>query len=119
MPQTKLHTIIGAVTSASFYAIDRGISNKPIDGEALGASFMLGGLAGALPDILEPPLHRRHRSFFHSFTTLSAAAYTFTRIDENEDLSDDQKILLKAALAAYLSHLLLDSRTPVGLPLLV
>ena len=119
MPMTKLHTVIGAATAASFYIIDRNMSGKALDPEALGASFMIGGLAGALPDILEPPLHRHHRSFFHSFTTLGAAAYTFSRIDANEVLDDEQKTLLKAALAAYLSHLLLDSRTPVGLPLII
>ncbi|MFA6451701.1 MAG: metal-dependent hydrolase [bacterium] len=119
MPMTKLHTLIGAVAGATYYAIDRNISDKPVDPEALGAVFMLCGIAGALPDILEPPLHRKHRSFFHSFTTLGAAAYAFARVDANEDLDEEQKAILKAALAAYLSHLLLDSRTPVGLPLLI
>ncbi len=119
MPLTKLHTIIGAVAGASYYLIDRGISEKPVEPEALGACFMLGGLCGALPDVLEPPLHRRHRSFFHSFTTFGAAAYTFSRIDSLEELTEEQKTMLKAALTAYLSHLLLDSRTPVGLPLIV
>jgi len=119
MPKTELHAIVGAVTGASFYLIDRRLSEKPVDPEDLGASFMLGGLAGALPDILEPPLHRAHRRFFHSFATLAATAYSLSQVHSATDLDEKQKTLLKSSIAAYMSHLLLDSRTPVGLPLVI
>ncbi|HOO55514.1 MAG TPA: metal-dependent hydrolase [bacterium] len=119
MPLTKLHTMVGAVTGAAYYTIDRKISDSEFDPEKAAACFMLGGLAGSLPDILEPPLHRKHRSFFHSFTTLGAAVYAFNRIDSIDDIGDEDKTILKSMLSAYLTHLLLDSRTPAGLPLLI
>ena len=119
MPNTKLHTLIGAVAGTAYYVADRKLAGKDIAPDDAGACFMLGGLAGSLPDVLEPPLHRKHRSFFHSLFTLGAGVYSFAKIDEREDLDEKQKTMMKATLVAYLSHLLLDSSTPAGLPLLI
>jgi membrane-bound metal-dependent hydrolase YbcI (DUF457 family) len=119
VPNTKLHTLIGAVAGAAYYVADLKLAGEDVSPDDACACFMLGGIAGSLPDVLEPPLHRKHRSFFHSLFTLGAGVYSFTKIDEREDLDGKQKTMMKAMLVAYLSHLLLDSRTPAGLPLLI
>lgn len=118
MPLTLLHGLTGAAAGATFYAIEKTLTEKPIEPEQLGRAALFGGIAGALPDILEPPLHRYHRRFFHSITTLAAGAYALSQVDA-QDMEDEDKTVLKASLTAYLSHLLLDSRTPMGLPLLI
>ena len=118
MPLTKLHILTGGAASAGYFSLDRGLRGKDFDAETLAESFVLGAVAGSLPDVLEPPLNRRHRKFFHSMFTLGAAAAGFSRIDKNDALDDEEKAFLKGLLVAYMSHLAMDSRTRKGIPLL-
>lgn len=119
MPKTGLHAITGAATGAAAYALDRLARNEPVNNDRLWSVALAGGLAGALPDILEPPLHRRHRRFFHSRVTLAAAALFLVMLDSGESLDDEQKAAVRALVLAYLSHLLMDSTTPMGLPFIL
>jgi membrane-bound metal-dependent hydrolase YbcI (DUF457 family) len=119
MPLTNLHAVVGGLAGASFYAVERTFSDKEIVRDDAIAHFMFGALAGSLPDILEPPLHRRHRRFFHSYFTLGATALALASIDDLKDASRENKLMLKAMLSAYMTHLLLDSTTPKGLPAII
>ena len=119
MPLTILHAAVGAGAGAAFYAADCQSNDRKIDGEILRQVILLGGIAGALPDLLEPPTHRRHRSFFHSFATLGAATFLLFSIDGMSELDEDEKSKVKSLIISYLSHLLLDSGTPMGLPFLL
>lgn len=119
MPLTVLHAATGAATGATFYMLERTLTDKPVDTDALMDNLVHFGIAGALPDILEPPTHRGHRSFFHSFLTLAGSLYAFSKLDSREDLTDQEKSMKKAHLVAYLSHLLMDSTTPMGLPIVL
>lgn len=119
MPLTIFHAVAGAAAGATSYALECAIADQTPDAETLAQSALIGGLAGAMPDILEPPINRYHRSLFHSAATLGTAAWLFAQIDENENLDSRGKSLARSALAAYMSHLLLDSATPVGMPLLI
>lgn len=119
MPLTALHCLTGAATSATWYVVEQKISEKDIDPEILKMVIASGGIAGALPDILEPPFHRRHRSLYHSLLALGASAIACSKISDSSSLSDHEKTFLRSVLAAYTSHLLLDSRTPMGLPLIL
>lgn len=87
--------------------------------EFLPVTLAASSLGAVLPDILEPPRNRRHRKFFHSilFLTLLLSfldnVYTAVLIS---DLADKVTIGLLFAGAGYASHLVLDSLTPAGLP---
>ena len=118
MPLTILHAGVGAAAGAAAYALDRTLQGRDVNNETLGHAAMLGAVAGALPDILEPPTNRFHRKFFHSFTTLGTSAAVLASVHDNPELDGDTKSLTKALLASYMSHLVMDSRTPMGLPLL-
>jgi membrane-bound metal-dependent hydrolase YbcI (DUF457 family) len=118
MPLTPLHAIAGAAAGAAYYAAETAIAAEPLDPEALTHAAVIGGIAGAMPDILEPPFNRYHRSVFHSFAAVTTAVSLFGNIDSFETLDPRTKKLARAALAAYLSHLALDAGTPVGLPVL-
>ncbi len=86
------------------------------------------GLVGAsLPDLLEPASSPNHRKFFHSSllaggTTGGVVKYCMAGKTENlnvkDIISDPGSRLLLAGQAAYYSHILLDARTPKGVPLL-
>lgn len=117
MPLTILHAGVGAATAAAAYAADRAVNNEPVDTERLGHTALLGALYGAMPDILEPPTNRYHRKLFHSAATLAAAVLVLERIERREDFRSGVKAAARSAMLAYMTHLLLDSRTPMGLPL--
>ena len=81
---------------------------------------LTGGLVGAatsmLPDIIEPAYNSSHRGFAHSYILgiiiLGGLCVNFTRL-LNSDLLG---VVCASGCGGYLSHLLLDSITPVGLP---
>jgi membrane-bound metal-dependent hydrolase YbcI (DUF457 family) len=80
------------------------------------AVFAAGGAAiAALPDMLEPATNPNHRALFHSFACGGAVTYgAFGKHTKN--LSPDAKHALQVAALSYLSHLLMDSKTTKGLP---
>lgn len=81
-----------------------------------------GGYAlGTLPDILEPATSPRHRAFLHSYGALALVGWSGWKLYHWEPDDDDNRMLRWigfVALGAYGLHLLMDSRTPAGLPLL-
>lgn len=86
--------------------------------------FAAGGLAAAtarLPDIIEPAFHPNHRQFFHSLGFAGLVGYGIFRLYEWET-EDELEIILRIAGMAiggsYLIHLLCDSTTPKGLPII-
>lgn len=73
--------------------------------------FFAALICGMLPDIIEPATHGNHRGAFHSIwallisgLTILAAIYLLVNY------------LLFFCCIGYVSHLLLDSTTPRGLP---
>jgi membrane-bound metal-dependent hydrolase YbcI (DUF457 family) len=81
----------------------------------LGAA--IGGIAGALPDLLEPATSPHHRKFFHSITTAGIISLSLSKCN-GSNLSAEEKELINVAGTGYLSHLLLDSGTAMALPIL-
>jgi membrane-bound metal-dependent hydrolase YbcI (DUF457 family) len=79
---------------------------------------VVGKACGVLPDILEPAKNPHHRKFFHSILTASAIGYGIYKVNTNEKMPAFPKVTLTAAGMGYLSHLLLDSKTDFGLPLI-
>lgn len=69
-----------------------------------------------MPDILEPPKSRWHRRYFHSRVLLMILLVIILIIGflmPNGAL----KAGLLIVLISYLIHLIMDSKTPAGLPL--
>jgi membrane-bound metal-dependent hydrolase YbcI (DUF457 family) len=76
----------------------------------------IGGLAGILPDLLEPADSPFHRKFWHSGLLSVALCRGMVKLGQS-GLSEQTKACLQGGTAGYLSHLFLDSITPMGLPL--
>lgn len=113
------HEIIGAITGGAFAALNKDDANKYAVNMATGAA--LGKYAARLPDILEPALHPNHRKFFHSWLFLGAVGTGMYQLYQWNPEEGHKKVFkwgLMIAGAAYASHLLRDSLTPKGLPLI-
>ncbi len=80
------------------------------------AGSSIGAFCGVLPDILEPATSPHHRKFFHSVTAATAIGYGMYKANTS-NLSESDKELINLAGAGYLSHLVLDSETEFGLPM--
>lgn len=112
------HQMAGAIAGTVMCVIDQR-AEKSQGFNPLIAAF-LGGLAGKLPDYLEPAAHPNHRQFFHSFLVLSGIACGMKSVYQWEPDKPWEKLvrgLLLVGGASYLSHLLLDSCTKKSLPL--
>lgn len=113
------HAIIGALASLGLYGLYKYLKQeRPTIPGALG-SLVIGGLAGIIPDVLEPATSPNHRNFFHSMAFLAILASGNQKIWESQNLSEDQKLVISMLSAGYGSHLLSDSGTPKSLPFLV
>jgi len=69
-----------------------------------------------LPDILEPATSPNHRNFFHSVAAGTAIGVGMYKANRS-NLPESNKELINLPGACYLSHLVLDSETEFGLPL--
>jgi membrane-bound metal-dependent hydrolase YbcI (DUF457 family) len=130
MANFKTHLITGAVIGGCVLFIndllkqEKGVQagQQPrLDGARLLGQLLLGagigGLAGVLPDILEPADNPHHRKACHSILFAFILYCGVVKLEES-GLSPDTQICLQGGVAAYLSHLLLDMSTPMGLPLI-
>lgn len=78
----------------------------------------LGGFCIAtLPDILEPATRPNHRAFFHSKTMLLLLILGSKLINDS-DINPELKNICQSLNLGYGLHLLSDSLTPKGLPLI-
>jgi membrane-bound metal-dependent hydrolase YbcI (DUF457 family) len=130
MANGKTHAAVGALLGAAVLggleyldqrervargeiaAIDKGrILGKVLLGAAGGA------VVGILPDLLEPAKHPGHRAFFHSaaFAALGGAG---VHLALKHVKDPELRHLILAFAAVYVSHLVLDAGTPMGLPVI-
>ena len=130
MPNKKIHIKVGAVVGATvasgasimkeLHRVET-IPGYKFDFIKVGLDTLMGGLAGgtfgALPDILEPASNPHHRQFFHSKVTgLILLRIMATVVNNNQ--GKISKPLTLAGGAGYISHLVLDAQTPMGLPII-
>jgi len=88
--------------------------------EELLATYGLAWLMGTLPNILESATNPNHRQFFHSIVFACGLGYGMFRLYEwqpEEEWHEWARQGLLIAGAATLIHLVMDSTTPKGLPL--
>ncbi|MBB87286.1 MAG: hypothetical protein CMP06_08310 [Xanthomonadales bacterium] len=85
------------------------------------ATTVGGYLLATVPDVLEPATSPRHRGMLHSYTALAAVGigswqlYRWQPGDRIHRLGRWAGLVL---LGAYGIHLVMDARTPMGLPVL-
>ena len=118
-----LGLFVGAAAGIGGYAIHCRRSGEPVKWVELllhgGSGALMGMLAGALPDILERPVHPHHRGTFHSLSMLAALIFfTGSWFRRTLDKGGDCSPLVLGGVLGYCSHLVSDSLTPMGLPLL-
>ncbi|MGD9493123.1 MAG: hypothetical protein AB7V36_07185 [Bacteroidales bacterium] len=77
----------------------------------------LGTMTGILPDFLEPAKHPNHRKFFHSLTAASAIGIGLYKASIS-NLPTEIKTTINVAGLGYISHLIVDARTPKCLPII-
>ncbi len=128
MPNFSTHCKTGAIIGAGWgfvIAMHEQKTGQDFDwGKLLNymAAGALGGLTGSIvPDFLEPANNPNHRSVAHSCTTgiffTNEVLKTFAQnISPNKG---SKWVFLTAMSIGYVSHLVLDSGTPKGLPFLV
>lgn len=129
MPNFKKHAATGGAVGVAFIAIANLIQqnkrkqaapNYKFDWSELILKSLAGGgigaFCGVLPDLIEPATCPNHRKLFHSVTTASLISYRLYKANSSK-LSANDKEIINIAGAGYLSHLLLDSETEFGLPL--
>jgi len=116
------HKTIGALSCiATLAAINDEPKKQSIAHDPFVVSI-LGVIGGALPDKIEPAsIGPHHRQFFHSLVTLGAVGYGVYKAYKWEPETDLGKCLRVAAMmlgVGYASHLIADSTTPKGLPVI-
>ena len=81
---------------------------------------LLGSISGKLPDYIEPALHPNHLQFFHSITFAGLITVGLIKCYQWKPEEPFEKLIRGLVLLGgmgYLSHLICDSTTPKGLPL--
>jgi len=112
------HMVIGALLGFGGYLSYKYLKSEPPSLVGTLMSLLGGAFVGLLPDLLEPANSPNHRSFFHSVALLLLLTYGNFKIWQDEILDEKQKIALSLISAAYSSHLVADSATAKGLPIL-
>ena len=80
-------------------------------------TYLIGMFVGAvIPDILDPPTDYTHRKFFHSKRVLKFLSTWGLGITFILGLVSYGFFWIFFGNIGYISHLLLDSTTPMGLP---
>lgn len=118
MPSRGEHALIGFVFGAGAYALVKHLQNEEINpAYALGWGCVGAGVA-LVPDILEPASTPLHRGVVHSAAMGAVVLYGTKKALDSQELTPECKAASASVAAAFLSHLLADSMTPAGIPLI-
>lgn len=130
MPNASQHVKIGAIAggvAGAVYNLSKQLSEiKKSPGVAfdiwrlLGHSLVgagLGAIAASLPDILEPAVSPHHRQFFHSISMMVVVGISASAVGRS-GLDEDAKHMMYYVLTGYMSHLVADAGTPMGIRLI-
>jgi inner membrane protein len=122
MPNPKTHSVVGAAVGAGLN-IAKQMAQKAADSDyqfdflELIVWSGVGGAVACIADVLGPALHPNHRRICHS---LAVAGLILRGLvgDHARNFTADQRDCANLFGYPYLSHLLLDSMTKKGLPLI-
>lgn len=118
MANRSTHAAVGALAGLAIYGLVKQSQNEDWTLGGVTAAIGCGVAVGISADVLEPALLPNHRGPFHSVALLMGIAYANKRALESTQMTLEQKMATVVASAAYVSHLILDAATPMGLPLL-
>jgi len=114
----SVHMGVGAVVGGTAYLVLIKIKGEqPTFPKLLGYS-LAGAFVATIPDLLEPAIQPNHRAFFHSVLFNGILVIATNYLWRNPDISLTQRIFWTTLSLAFLSHPLLDSTTPKGIPLI-
>lgn len=109
------HFIIG-IFSFIFYFLIINLVILSAPGKDIISLGILSTIAGSIiPDILEPPKHWTHRNKYHSKTYMKKATKLFIALTVIAILVP-VFMIMSGFFLGYITHLLADSTTTVGLP---
>lgn len=115
MAAGKVHAVAGGITGLVLYGCYKNYEKEEWTFGGVIGAICLGSLVGLLPDIIESAANGpHHREIFHSVILLISMILAYNKIGKNEF----SKLLVNIGLGGYVSHLILDSLTPMGLPIL-
>ena len=115
---TGKHMVIGALLGFGVYLLYKYLKEEPPSLVETLMSSIGGAFAGILPDLLEPATNPNHRSIFHSAALLFLLICGNYKVWQNDRLTENQKLTLSLLSTEYAGHLVGDSITKKGLPLL-
>lgn len=118
MPNRETHAELGILAGAGIYLLSKKSQKEIPTQRGVLTSSLIGLSLGILPDLLEPATNPNHRKFCHSGTFLLILLVGAKKIYENPNIKPEVKQALLAGVASYSSHLLADSTTPKGIPLI-
>ena len=119
MPNRNTHMLAGGITGGCNYLLQHKKNNMEINILELIGVFASSSVVGVLADIIDPPSNPNHRSLGHSLgINTMLIPHLWKLIENNENMSFKQKKFYQSLIYAYGSHLILDSTTPKGLPLI-
>ncbi len=120
MPNANEHRVkAGIAVGLAVAALD-----QDDDQNMLPSALIASGIAyatGTLPDIIEPATNPNHRQFFHSWPVFGLVGYGIYKNwqwEPKTKLQNTLKIIGYGIGGAYAVHLMMDSRTPKGLPII-
>lgn len=119
MSSGRVHQIAAFAAGCAIAAHAQSQGRGPMLGVLLSGGWS--ALATKLPDLLEPAEHPNHRQFLHSAIfgllvgKLTYEGYCWVPANDRERVWRE---LILLGGGAYLLHLVLDSITPRGIPLL-
>jgi inner membrane protein len=110
------HAVGGIVVGGLVNAAEQWVAKvdnptKIFDWAEFAMCCFLGGLAGGVPDLLEPATHPNHRGFFHSVAAAALVAHLVSG-KHTDEYSREAKTLLRALGAGYMIHIAMDFCTP-------
>jgi membrane-bound metal-dependent hydrolase YbcI (DUF457 family) len=118
MSSRKEHTKFGSFVAIEVYKdeLDRRGLQPTVGGRLIAnaTSTWIGNNVAALPDRIEPALSPHHRGIWHSVDAFKLIDGAKQHIRDNPGNDWRIDVFLIMCLAAYQSHILLDSQTPMG-----
>jgi len=122
LPGRNVHSIVGAgvglASSLSKVKDGENSSDYPQHrktGVILSIGLVSGMLGAILPDFLEPAYSYKHRKFFHS-VVLSVLMVFGILCFRQKRITKVRRVFIESFLEGYLSHIVLDSITPMRIP---
>lgn len=116
------HKVIGVVSGAVYGGARVWKHREEYDYKTavpvVGAAAVGGLIGGMLPDLIEPATSPNHRGMFHSWAFLLVLAVIIAVAWKQKDKSSAARAFMEGIAVGCASHLVADSTTTKGLPVL-